>query len=176
MKVEFTRNGWEDFSYWLETDLQVCNQAVICGASLAEATLDGSASLATVSSPKGWKLKLKSREQVVSDALTIADSVYFQTHRAQDSANGNCQQQLGSASRYRLDFRTGAGDHADAPEGGLLPGPVAGKVKLDTGEVVPFCRGCAAITSSAPGLEPQGIPAPPRFKRRLYWRINRQWN
>ena len=161
---------------WLETESQVCNQAVICGASLAEAALDGSASLHTVSSPKGWKLKLKSREQVVSDALTIADSVYFQTHRAQDPANGNCQQPLGSASRYRLDFRTGAGDYADAPEGGLLPGPVAGKVKLDTGEVVPFCLGCAAITSSAPGLEPQGIPAPPRFKRRLYWRINRQWN
>ena len=26
MKVEFTRNGWEDFSYWLETDLDTVHK------------------------------------------------------------------------------------------------------------------------------------------------------
>ena len=102
---------------------------------------------------RGWKLPLAATEQVVSSALTAADTVYFSTHIPTPPAAGACDSNLGVATTYQLDYKDGEGNAVDITGGGLVPSPVAGRVVLDDGTIVPFCIGCGGENSSIGGMQ-----------------------
>jgi type IV pilus assembly protein PilY1 len=156
-------------SAWLESERLRCNEPTICGDSLTGVAIHRNEFPDSGISEKGWKISLRHAEQVVSAALTINDQVYFSTHRPGLAAT--CSNNLGVAARYRVDYRFGGGDLLDLPEGGLLPTPVAGRVELDNGEIVPFCIGCDGGRAGvgADGAAPAMDAAKP--KSRVSWRI-----
>jgi len=121
----------------------------------------------------GWYLPLAGDEQVVSGALTIADTVNFSTHIPVLNAPGACETDLGTAQTYNVSYRDGSGDTVRLIGGGLAPTPVAGKVILDDGEVVPFCIGCGGEGSAIGGSQVTGSSTWVQPVSRVYWEIRK---
>ena len=121
----------------------------------------------------GWHLSLAAGEQVVSGALTVADTVNFSTHIPVENAPGACETDLGTAQTYNISYRDGSGDTVRLIGGGLAPTPVAGKVILDDGEVVPFCIGCGGENSSIGGSQVTSSSTWTQPVSRVYWEIRK---
>lgn len=175
---------------WLASESTTCGSEVICLNSLVHIGLnDASPTVATVEQEKGWYLSLNPHEQVVTSALTIFGTVYFNTHVPAVANQNSCDTTLGTALTYKLYYANAAinnGTDSRAEEvagGGLLGSPVGGMVMLDgggsgntdaegqtSGETVPFIFG----SDPDSGLE-GNPPEPPNMvyqpKSRVYWHI-----
>ena len=133
-------------------------------------------------SDKGWALRLNTNgqgEQVVTSAITVFGVTTFSTHRATDPAPGVCSTSLGEARVYNVGYQDAVGavnEQGARSErlvsGGLPPSPVAGKVKLDSGQVVPFLIGGSG-TSALEGSPPKALRILSRPKARKYWFIQK---
>ncbi|PLW67475.1 hypothetical protein C0039_17220 [Pseudohalioglobus lutimaris] len=161
---------------WLESERATCNADLICADSLPQVALDPetlpSASIGkNGNSIKGWKLKLRKGEQVVSAALTVNDKVHFSTHRPDSAQPASCSTNQGIATRYSVDYRLGKGELTDIPGGGLLPMPVAGRVELEDGDIAPFCIGCGGKHAIGGDIELDLPAEAPRPGGRVYWKI-----
>jgi len=126
----------------------------------------------------GYKLPLDSGEQVVSGALTIADIANFSTHIPSDpndfldpNSPDFCANNLGTATTYNVSYKNADGDTVNIIGGGLVPTPVAGKVILDNGKIVPFCIGCGGDNSAIGGSSVGSGITWIQPKSRVYWNI-----
>ncbi|MEH6584489.1 MAG: hypothetical protein V7754_21330 [Halioglobus sp.] len=122
----------------------VCDADLICLNSLTTVTTAGGVN----PDAQGWKMAMTAGEQVVSGALVVADIVNFSTHIPVLPNPASCESNLGEANIYNVDFEDGEGVKNYIKTGGLVPTPVAGKVVLDDGEIVPFCIGCGGEGSA----------------------------
>ncbi len=158
---------------WLDSMLATCNRATLCGDALTRVSIGSPVLSGHDGDARGWRMKLRHGEQVVSAALTIANKVYFNTHLPGAAAANVCRHGMGVATSYQLDYRDGSGTVTVMPAGGLLPTPVAGKVVLDDGRLSPFCIGCGGEKSA---IGSGGITLPaylPRPKVRVYRSVER---
>jgi type IV pilus assembly protein PilY1 len=130
-----------------------CGASMICIDALTSVTAADGVATGVTRDRRGWKLPLVATEQVVSSSLTAADTVYFSTHIPTVPVVGSCDSNLGIALTYQLDYTDGEGNAVPIIGGGLVPSPVAGKVVLDDGTIVPFCIGCGGEESSIGGME-----------------------
>ena len=105
---------------------------------------------------KGWYLGLNSTEQVVTQPLTIFNTLTFSTHEPAVANNtptaGTCSN-LGTTRVYNVGYeyaKPAEGDtrYEDVAGDGLPPSATAGLVTLDTGETLPFCIGCSGRLSA----------------------------
>ena len=156
--------------------------AVLCLASLAPPISVGTCTTPT-NQQKGWALQLASTEQVVTSAITVVGTAYFSTHQPVEVSANSCTSSLGRSRAYAISYTNASsatGCKADGTTdntfvllqaGGLPPSPVAGKVKLDDGTIVPFVIGAKGPLQStavkAPGSNPRGT------KIRSYWYIRK---
>jgi type IV pilus assembly protein PilY1 len=159
---------------WLKSESTNCGGTeVICLNSLYPIGVnDTSPTMATVDEKKGWYLSLNPHEQVVSSALTIFGTVYFNTHVPAVASGNSCDTTLGRAFTYKVYYANAAantgieGSRAEeVAGGGLLGSPIGGLVTLDNGETVPF------VTK---GIDPEDPVAPNvvyQPKSRVYWHI-----
>jgi len=164
-------------SSWMDVSGD-CNNDQICLDKLTTVATGNAFDPNTPVGTHGYKLSMASGEQVVSGALTIADIANFSTHIPADPIEYSdpnspdfCKNNLGTATTYNVSYKDADGDTVNIIGGGLVPTPVAGKVILDDGTVVPFCIGCggdnSAIGGSSVGsgvtwIQPYG---------RVYWNI-----
>lgn len=123
---------------WLESTN--CGSEVICLNSLYHIGLnDSSPTVATVQGYKGWYLSLQPHEQVVTSALTIFGTVYFNTHVPAVVNENVCTSTLGKAYTYKLYYANAANNNGtdsraqEVAGGGLLGSPSGGMVILDGG-------------------------------------------
>jgi type IV pilus assembly protein PilY1 len=158
-------------SAWLDDDPVVCNDDMFCLGSLVDVDPNGPLDPNSPVGERGWKLALDSGEQVVSGALTIADVVNFSTHIPFQRDSNSCESDLGKAQVYNLSYLEGEGDKNLIIGGGLVPTPVAGKVILDDGQIVPFCIGCGGEGSAIGGSEVTSGVTWSQAKNRVYWNI-----
>ena len=168
-------------SAWLEAERAKCGgNAWICLDSLKPVPPSGPVTLGP--SDKGWALRLNTNgqgEQVVTSAITVFGVTTFSTHRATDPAPGVCSTSLGEARVYNVSYQDAVGavnEQGARSErlvsGGLPPSPVAGKVKLDSGQVVPFLIGGSGA-SALEGSPPKALKILSRPKTRKYWFIQK---
>ncbi len=155
---------------WLSDDDDAikdeCDDPVICLDALTQVTTAGDTTVGTW----GFALPLAAGEQVVTGAITVADTAYFSTHIPAKSDNV-CSANLGTATAYSVDYRKAKGDETNIIGGGLVPTPVAGMVILDNGKKVPFCIGCGGEDSAIGAkLVGSGIKWK-QPKSRVYWKI-----
>jgi type IV pilus assembly protein PilY1 len=156
-------------STWLNIDSD-CNHDIICLDALSTVGTGADFDSTITIKDHGYKLPLASGEQVVSGALVVADVANFSTH-IPSSASDACIADLGTATTYNVDYTNAFGKKINIIGGGLVPTPVAGKVKLSDGSIEPFCIGCggdgSAIGGSSVGtgfkwLQPTS---------RVYWKV-----
>lgn len=159
---------------WLKSESTNCGgMEVICLNSLYPIGVnDTSPTVATVDEKKGWYLSLNPHEQVVSGALTIFGTVYFNTHVPAVPSENSCNTTLGKAFTYKVYYANAAantGTESSRAEevagGGLVGSPVGGMVTLDDGKTIPFVtKGIAPEDPVAPNVvyQPKG---------RVYWHI-----
>lgn len=139
-------------STWLSSEASTCGSSVICLNSLLSISGNTTPTSSDLSGKKGWYLNLASKEQVVTSAITIFGAVTFSTSQPQAS-NTSCTPNLGLARAYNINYldastKNGtANRYENLPGGGLPPSPVAGKVVLDDGKVVPFVIGASGQSS-----------------------------
>jgi type IV pilus assembly protein PilY1 len=160
---------------WLSSESGNCGSSVICMASLTPIT---STATPTSVSPKGWSLKLRSTEQVVTSAITIYGTVTFSTQMPAVADSTTCGSNLGTASVYNINYLNAAASGADTRSqtiqgGGLPPSPVAGFVTLDDGTTVSFKIGSSPISSlgASSGGSGGSVATGPQYKSRVYWYI-----
>jgi len=163
---------------WLSSESANCGGAsVICKNSLYGITTNATPTQTELATkPKGWYLGLRAKEQVVTSAITVFDTVTFSTHVPPAPASADmCVASLGTAYAYNINYSNAAGSNDRSTlidGGGLAPSPVAGMVKLDSGEVVPFLfggGGSSAFETKTP-TSPVSTAQP---KRRMYWYIKK---
>lgn len=150
------------------------NKDVACLESLTSisAASTSSPSAATLAASKGWYLGLLSGEQVVTAPLTVFGVTTFSTNTPQTST---CGANLGLTKVYNVSYLDASTTNTTTTNrfetvtgGGLPPSPVAGRVQLDNGNVVPFCVGCSAASPLA-GALPRELNLVTQPKQRLYW-------
>ncbi len=165
---------------WLDdpdaAEAEHCGADMLCMDSLT--TITSPAGLdptdpANSISEKGWKMALAPTEQVVSGALTVSSVVNFSTQIPSTPDPEACEANLGTASTYNVGFDTGAGIRNNIIGGGLVPTPVAGKVILDSGQIVPFCIGCGGEGSAIGGSQVTSTVEWLQHKSRVYWKIEK---
>ncbi|MNF61594.1 hypothetical protein D3C84_432460 [compost metagenome] len=127
---------------WLTSESANCSANVICMNSLLPITTSATPSQADLNSkPKGWSLSLAATEQVVTSAVTVFGQVAFNTHQPTAPVAGSCTS-LGTNRAYSISYRDASNPSGDRfvelEGGGLSPSPVAGTVRLDDDEEVPF--------------------------------------
>jgi len=138
-----------DPDWLLDVDTECGGTSIICHAMLTNttATITGTFAdedqLATIAAlgtvhEKGWKLQLEAGEQVVTSALVVADNATFSSHTPITPAAGSCENDLGRALIYNIDYLTAEGEGGQVIGGGLIPSPTAGNVELDDGTIEPF--------------------------------------
>lgn len=150
-----------------------CGAAQLCVDELTTLSNDPNAPVPPSISDFGWKMALSSGEQVVSGALTVANVVNFSTHTPDDGSD-QCSTDLGTALTYNLGFARGEITKVtNIIGGGLVPTPVAGKVVLDDGQVVPFCIGCGGENSAIGGSQVTSGITWTQPKSRVYWKIEK---
>jgi type IV pilus assembly protein PilY1 len=162
-------------SGWLAAEAGTCGAAVICQNSL-HAVADGArpteAQLAA--RPKGWALRMDATEQVVTSAVTVFGVVTFSTHQPAGAAPNTCGNHLGTTRVYSIGYLDASSAnkanerHEELAGGGLPPSPVAGRVTLDDGTMVPFCIGCSK-DSALEGGSPRTLGKVTQPTGRLYW-------
>jgi type IV pilus assembly protein PilY1 len=174
---------------WLADDSPaVCGSDIICFNMLTatSATITGESDnenqIATVTAlttihPKGWRLVLDGDEQVVTSALTVDDIAAFSTHTPIAPAAGSCDNNLGRAITYNLNYNNADGEGNQLLGGGLAPSPVAGKVILDDGNggttIEPFCIGCGGERSAIGGSSVGAGASHIQPSSRVYWNIRK---
>lgn len=158
---------------WLTSENGTCGENAICADSLTAVDPNTPLADGVTISPKGWKMQLRDNEQVVSGALTVADTINFSTHIPGDPNDAACIVGLGRATTYNVDYTDGFGVLNNIVGGGLVPTPVAGKVVLDDGETVPFCIGCGGENSAIGGSEVSSGATWAQPKSRVYWKIKK---
>jgi type IV pilus assembly protein PilY1 len=170
---------------WLTSEESNCDdEPVICLDSLYEMPVSNDAldqdQLDDLAAKKGWYLALSPGEQVVTAPITVFETVTFSTHEPTDPEAGACEADLGTARVYNIDYATayspyGSADCVKCQEvsgGGLPPSPVAGKVILDDGTIVPFIIG-ADPDSPLQSRQPEETPPSNQPKSLTYWFIQR---
>lgn len=153
-----------------------CGADIFCMNSLTTITRPESADPNNPNvtiSDKGWKMALAPTEQVVSGALTVSSVVNFSTQIPSTPDLAACSANLGEAATYNIGFDTGAGIKNNIIGGGLTPTPVAGRVILDNGEIVPFCIGCGGEGSAIGGSQVTSSTSWLQHKSRVYWKIEK---
>ena len=175
-------------STWLTDESSNCGGNYLCLSSLfGIAWNDSNPTTAQLSANKGWYLGLRPNEQVVTSAITVFDNVTFSTQRpygstpAEPQPDGQpypaCGSNLGTAKVYNVNYANAGALPGESRSsvivgGGLPPSPVAGMVKLDNGQVVPFIIGGKG-TSSLEGGSPPAPSSAVRPKSRAYWYIQK---
>jgi type IV pilus assembly protein PilY1 len=158
----------------------------MCLDSLAAIPLNGAnPTEADLANKKGWYLGLNAGEQVVTSGITVYGTTTISTHVPADPAVGACTSTLGTARVYNINYRyagtaacpisaTGCNPTRSAiiDGGGLPPSAVAGQVKLDNGQIVPFCIGCEA-SSPLEGDQPIPPITTSQPKSLTYWFIQK---
>ena len=170
---------------WLtEEEANCSDEPVICLDSLYAIPVGGDDPVLTedqlleLAEKKGWYLELTAGEQVVTSAITVFETVTFSTHEPTNPLPGACEADLGTARVYNIDFATanslnGTNNrYEEVSGGGLPPSPVAGKVILDDGTLVPFIIG-ADPDSPLQGKQPPETPTANQPKSVTYWFIER---
>ena len=163
-------------SNWLASENVNCGANVLCNNSLVAITTSATPTASALAAKKGWYLALTSKEQVVTNAITVFNTLTFSTHQPTPPVSGSCTT-LGTARVYNLDYFNGATKVGfvrgeTIAGGGLPPSPVAGMVTLDNGKTVPFIIG-ANPKSALEGSEPPAPPSATRPKSRVYWNIKK---
>jgi type IV pilus assembly protein PilY1 len=160
-------------SSWLTAENGNCGANTICPASLTAVDPNTPLASGVTVSAKGWRMALRSNEQVVSGALTVADTINFSTHIPGDPNEASCSNDLGTATTYNVNYTDGEGILNSILGGGLVPTPVAGIVVLDDGQKVPFCIGCGGENSAiGSGEITKGVNWT-QGKSRVYWKIDK---
>jgi type IV pilus assembly protein PilY1 len=158
---------------WLTDETSSCGADIICLGALTSVTVADGVATGVARDRRGWKLALATNEQVISSTLTASDTLYFSTHIPTLPDPNSCDSNLGVATTYGLDYEYGKGEAVDIIGGGLVPSPVAGRVVLDDGTVVPFCIGCGGEQSSIGGMEITSSAEWEQPTGRVYWRIEK---
>ncbi len=162
---------------WLTAENATCGANLLCKDSLLGIRTNATPSDADLGTKKGWYLGLAATEQVVTSAITVFGVVTFSTHQPAVTAANACTNNLGTTRVYNISYLNAASANGtglryeDVVGGGLPPSPVAGRVTLDNGQIVPFCIGCGKITPGA--SSPMGLPSVVQPKGRLYWYIQK---
>jgi type IV pilus assembly protein PilY1 len=173
---------------WLSDESATCGGNYLCLGSLLGIAWDGAnPTSAALSAMKGWYLGLRPNEQVVTSAITVFDTVTFSSHRPYGSTpaetepdyqnNPACGSNLGTAKVYNVNYSDASAPQGETRShvihgGGLPPSPVAGMVRLDNGQEVPFIIG-GSPTSAIEGGSPPAPFTAARPKRRTYWYIQK---
>lgn len=162
---------------WNAPEFDNCGTQAMCLASLASAgntagnsagnTAD-SCGAASVPTAKGWALRLRPGEQVVTPAATRFGVSTFSTHMPDVPVPNSCGGGLGQVHVYNLDIGTGApaggstcSDRVSG--GGLPPAPQKFDLCLDNtcSATRAVCIGCSADSAIQPREDvPQGAAAP----------------
>ncbi len=161
---------------WLTAEASNCSTSVMCHNSLTAITSSATPTADDLAAKKGWYLDLLSKEQVITSAITVFNTVTFSTHQPTPPAANACTT-LGTARVYNLDYinaksKVGFVRGEIIAGGGLPPSPVAGMVTLDDGRTVPFIFGSKA-ESGLQGSDPIAAPSANRPKSRVYWNIKK---
>ena len=158
---------------WLDDSAEAtppCGGAgLICNNWLTTVATGDAFDAALVLSQKGWKLPLRSAEQVVTGAITLSNVVNFSTHIPAQSQQ--CESDYGEATAYQVDFRDAEGETTQFIGGGLVPTPTAGKVIID-GEPVEFCIGCGSEGSPVGAGKVSGGIDWIQPRSRVWWNID----
>jgi type IV pilus assembly protein PilY1 len=154
---------------WLSSESANCGgNSLICLNSLLAIGAATPTQAALDSKPKGWRLNLAAGEQVVTSAVTVFGQVNFNTHQPTPPVPGTCTN-LGTNRGYSVSYKDASNSTGDRfvtlAGGGLSPSPVAGTVKLDNGEVVPFI---CMLDCFEP---PPDFTSMNRPKARVFWNI-----
>jgi len=165
---------------WLANEEEgPCGEPYLCLSSLVEIDDVDAPTDAELAAKKGWYLALGEGEQVVTSAITVYGGTTFSTHTPTDPPEGSCTSDLGTARVYNIFYANAAPSKPGAKNrseviagGGLPPSPVAGLVKLDTGEVVSFIIG-ADGSSPLEGGEPEQPELTTLPKSITYWYIEK---
>jgi type IV pilus assembly protein PilY1 len=158
-----------------------CSSDVICKASLVDVTTADATDLAN---SKGWYLPLTNvnsqgtHEQVVTTAITVFGIVTFSTAAppvtdSDDACNWENRAWVYNVRYYDAAPAPGNNNRSALIDGGgLPPSPVAGIVKLDNGELVPFLIG-GSSESPLEGGQPVGPSSTTLPKSLTYWFIHK---
>lgn len=161
---------------WLSSE--TCGANVMCKGSLLDILTSATPSDAELAAKKGWYLGLTSTEQVVTSSVIIFGVVTFSTHQPAVTAANACTNNLGTTRVYNIGYLNAASANGtnsryeDLVGDGLPPSPVAGQVKLDNGQIVPFCIGCSK-DSPIEGAPPKELGSVIQPKGRLYWYLQK---
>lgn len=124
---------------------------------------------------RGWKIHLSAGEKVVSSAVTLSGTTFFNTNQPSATAGGgSCGSNLGIARKYQVGFAdasatidqnaSGTVEIADRstvhPGGGYLPSPVPVVVEIDG-------KRYQAVISGTSVQSPPGLTLERRT--RVYW-------
>lgn len=156
-------------SYLADTTNCGVGATKLCLNSLLAIAKTVSPTTADLAAKKGWYLALDANEQVVNAAVSIFGKISFNTHTPQVASSNSCSVNLGTLRSYSISYTNAAG--SDTPivrlDGGLAPDPVAGKVKLDDGSIVPFCIGCIGPLEASQPTSTSSTSNPAKI--RSYW-------
>lgn len=156
-----------------------CGSNIICKNSLLAIAPGVTPTATALTAKKGWYLGLTAGEQVVTSALTVLDTVAFNTHEPAVPVVGSCKKgNLGTARVYNVGFSNAASTNGtNSPSVvlpttiGLAPDPTGGTVNVD-GVPVTVCFSCGGTGGPlAPKLVGSTSSFPPRS--RLYWYIQK---
>jgi len=174
----FMLRDYPEKTAWFKDEFDDCGGNFLCLKSLLKISGSANPSEADLKANKGWYLALNAGEQIVTSAITVYGGTTFSSHTPTDPPEGSCDSDLGTARVYNIKFANAAPTKAgldrsqEVDGGGLPPSPVAGKVTLDTGEVVSFIIG-ASPKSPIDGSEPIPPDLSALPKSITYWFIER---
>jgi type IV pilus assembly protein PilY1 len=160
---------------WLSQENSTCGGALLCRDSLTPIPANSNPTSSDLANRKGWYLPLASTENVVTSAITVSDTVTFSTFKPAIYDANACSGNLGEANVYNINYSNGAPAvgltrYQRITGDGLPPSPVAGKVILDDGTVVPFLIGGSG-TSPLEGGSPAASSNYTAPKGRVYWHV-----
>ena len=153
-----------------------CGADILCLNSLLAIAYNGATPTTTdLNNKKGWYLALAPKEQVVTSAITVFDTITFSTQIPAVYSAGTCTPNLGIATVYNLNRTTGSSTVGTVrgeiiAGGGLPPSPVAGLVRLDDGSVVPIILGSSPTSplEVKQAVQTSSVIQP---RARVYWYI-----
>lgn len=168
---------------WLSAENTTCGTDVLCHASLLNIVSTSTATVAAnLDGKKGWRMQLRSQEQVVTTAVALFGEVTFSTHQPVAPSTTSCSNSLGTARVYNVSYLnaappTGEDRGKTISGGGLPPSPVAGMVTLPkpdgTGVMtVPFIIGATPDSPLEVKLKDKSSTSSGN-KERIYWYIQK---
>ncbi|MDP2419569.1 MAG: PilC/PilY family type IV pilus protein [Hydrogenophaga sp.] len=168
---------------WLTDESTACGgTGVLCHASLLNIEATSTATVpANLDGKKGWRMQLRSQEQVVTSAVALFGEVTFSTHQPVATSTTSCTNSLGTARVYNVSYLNAAPPPGEErgktiSGGGLPPSPVAGLVTVDKpggGQMtVPFIIGATPDSPLEVKLKDKSSTASGN-KERIYWYIQK---